>query len=132
MLSSIIFASVYMGLVFVCVVLTVLFVQQLSDSAKYRFRYQVLRQLGLSRRKISAVILKQLAAFSLCPILFAAVISGTIAVYVGWKFNFYTGTHTAAAGYFGISFLLLLMVYAVYFIVTYAGFLRNVMTGQHE
>nr|WP_296486124.1 hypothetical protein [uncultured Acetatifactor sp.] len=68
----------------------------------------------------------------MCPILFAAVISGTIAVYVGWKFNFYTGTHTAAAGYFGISFLLLLMVYAVYFIVTYAGFLRNVMTGQHE
>ncbi|MCI9142981.1 MAG: ABC transporter permease [Lachnospiraceae bacterium] len=131
-LSSIIFSFVYIGLVFVCVALTVLSVQQLSDSAKYRFRYQVLHQLGLSRREISAVILKQLAIFSLCPILSAALISGTIAIYVGWKFNFHTGTHTAAAGYFGISFLLFLVVYAVYFIVTYVGFQRNVLFEQHE
>ena len=77
-----------------------------SDSARYRFRYRVLHQIGLGQREISAVILRQLAGFYLCPILFAAVISGIIAVYVGWKFNFYTGTHTAAIGYFRISFLL--------------------------
>lgn len=131
LLSSIIFALVYMGLVFVCVALTVLSVQQLSDSAKYRFRYQVLHQIGLSRQEISGVILKQLALFYLCPILFAALVSGTIAVYVGWKFNFYTGTRTAAAGYFGISFALFLSVYAIYFVVTYVGFQRNVLMKQN-
>ena len=127
LLSSVIFALVYIGLVFVCVALTVLSVQQLSDSARYRFRYQVLHQLGLSRREISGVILRQLAGFYLCPILFAAVISGTVSVYVGWNFNFYTGTHTMAAGYFGISFLLFMAVYLVYFAVTFVGFRRNVL-----
>lgn len=130
LLSSIIFSLVYIGLIFVCVALTVLSVQQLSDSARYRFRYQVLHQIGLGHREISGVILRQLAGFYLCPILFAAVISGIIAVYVGWKFNFYTGTHTAAIGYFGISFLLFLAVYAVYFVVTYVGFCRNVLSGR--
>ncbi len=128
MLSSVIFALVYIGLVFVCVALTVLSVQQLSDSAKYRFRYQVLHQIGLGHREISRVILKQLACFYLCPILFAALISGTMAVYLGWKFNVHTGTHTMAAGYFGLAFLLFLCVYAVYFVVTYVGFLRNALT----
>lgn len=128
LLSSIIFALVYIGLVFVCVALTVLSVQQLSDSAKYRFRYQVLHQIGLGHREISKVILKQLAGFYLCPILFAALISGTVAVYVGRKFNFYTGTRTAAAGYFGLSFLLFSSIYLIYFVVTYVGFQRNVLT----
>ena len=108
--------------------LTVLSVQQLSDSARYRFRYQVLHQIGLSRKEISGVILKQLALFYLCPILFAALVSGIISVYLGWMFNFYTGTHTAAAGYFGVSFLMFLSVYGVYFAVTYVGFQRNVLT----
>lgn len=131
LLSSLIFALVYMGLVYVCVALTVLSVQQLSDSAKYRFRYQVLHQLGLSRKEISGIILKQLASYYLCPILFAAGISGTISVYLGLKFNFYTGTHTAAAGYFGISFLLFLGIYGIYFTATYMGFCRNAL-GEPE
>lgn len=132
MLSSIIFALVYMGLVFVCIALTVLSVQQLSDSARYRFRYQVLHQIGLSRRELSGVIGKQLTCFYLCPILFAAVISGTIAIYLGSKFNFYTGTHTAAAGYFGIAFLLFLAVYLIYFTVTYVGFRRNALSSDRR
>ena len=42
MLSALIFPCFYIGLVFLCVALTVLSVHQLSDSAKYRFRYLVL------------------------------------------------------------------------------------------
>ena len=44
------------------------------------------------------------------------------------EFNVHTGTHTMAAGYFGLAFLLFLCVYAVYFVVTYVGFLRNALT----
>lgn len=43
MLLPLIFPLIYIGLVFLCVALTVLSVQQLSDSAKYRFRYNVLK-----------------------------------------------------------------------------------------
>ncbi len=43
-LSAIVLPMFYMGLVFLCVALTVLAVQQFSDSAKYRFRYGVLEK----------------------------------------------------------------------------------------
>ena len=125
MLSSIVFPCFYIGLVFVCVALTVLSVQQLSDSAKYRFRYGVLSKMGLSRLEVAGVIRRQLIAYYLCPALFAAVISGIIIGFVGGKFNFYAGTRTPSAVYFGISLVLFLGVYSVYFVVTYVGFLRN-------
>ena len=126
MLSSVIFPLTYIGLVFLCVALTVLSVQQLSDSAKYKFRYQVLRQIGMGTREIAGLILRQLFVFYLCPALFAAVISGIIIGFVGGKFNLYAGTTTPVVVYFGISLVLFFGVYSVYFVVTYVGFLRNV------
>ncbi len=126
MLCSLMFPLFYIGLVFLCVAMTVLSVQQLSDSAKYKFRYKVLSQIGFGKGEISAIILKQLAAYYLCPAAFAAVIGGTIAVFVGENFNFYTGAHTAGWMYFFVAMALFFGIYAVYFAVTYIGFKRNV------
>ncbi len=47
MLASVIIPFFYIGLVFVCVAVTVLSVQQLSDSAKHKERYEVLKKLGV-------------------------------------------------------------------------------------
>ena len=126
MLSAIIFPAFYVGLVFVCVALTVLSVQQLSDSTKYRFRYDVLRKLGLDRKEISRTVQKQLFAYYLCPVLFAAGISGIIGIYMSRKFIFFTGVSTSVFQYFGIAFILFFAIYAVYFIATYVGFRRNI------
>ena len=46
LLASVIFPLFYIGVVFLCVAVTVLSVQQLSDSAKYRQRYDVLKKTG--------------------------------------------------------------------------------------
>jgi len=124
-LSTIIFPMLYMGLVFLCVALTVLSVQQLSDSAKYKFRYGVLKQIGMGTKGVAGLVLKQLVLFYLCPALFAVLISGIIAGYVGGKFNFYSGAVTPSGQYFGISFLLFFGIYLIYFAVTYVGFMRN-------
>lgn len=126
MLSSIIFPLFYIGLVFLCVALTVLSVQQLSDSAKYRFRYRVLSQIGCSGKEISGIIRKQLLAYYLCPALVALFIGGVITVYTGMKFQFYTGVHTGGILYFLMSAALFFGIYLVYFLVTYVGFKRNV------
>lgn len=126
MLSAIIFPAFYVGLVFVCVALTVLSVQQLSDSTKYRFRYDVLRKLGLDRKEISRTVRKQLVAYYLCPVLFAVGISGIIGIYMSRKFIFFTGVSTSVFQYFGIAFILFFAIYAVYFIATYVGFRRNI------
>lgn len=126
MMSCITFPCMYIGLVFLCIALTVLSVQQLSDSAKYRFRYQVLSKIGLGRREIQQTVFRQLSGYYLCPAILSAVISGIIAVYMGAGFNFYTGVSTPVLQYFAISFALFFGVYVVYFGATYVGFIRNI------
>lgn len=126
LLSTLIFPCFYIGLVFLCVALTVLSVHQLSDSAKYKFRYSVLKKMGLNRQEISMVILKQLVCYYLCPVLLACVIGGSVSVFMSGKFIFYTGIHSAVMYYFGLSFLLFFGIYGLYFITTYVSFQRNV------
>lgn len=126
MLSSVIFPLFYIGLVFLCVALTVLSVQQLSDSAKYRFRYGVLRKIGIRKKELAGVVWKQLFMYFLCPALLAAALSGIIIVYASVLFVATSGVHTSALQYFGTAFLLFFGIYAVYFTATYVGFLRNV------
>ena len=126
MLSSITFPCFYIGLVFLCAAFTVLAVQQLSDSAKYKFRYGVLEQLGLNRREKEQIIWKQLVAYYLCPALFAGVISGMISVFISYKFIFYTGVEASVIRYFVASSGLFFGIYALYFVATYVGFKRNV------
>jgi len=128
MLSTLIFPCFYIGLVFLCVALTVLSVHQLSDSARYRFRYSVLRKLGMDRRETGMVIFKQLVCYYLCPVLLASAIGGSVSVFMSGKFIFYTGIHSAAIYYFGLSFLLFFGIYGLYFVTTYVSFFRNVET----
>ena len=125
-LGSLIIPLFYIGLVFVCVAMTVLSVQQLSDAAKYKFRYDVLTKLGLGRGQIRKLILMQLAAYYLCPALLAIVISGKMILFVSSRFVDLTGVPAAAGRFFLESIALFFGIYLVYFIVTYVGFQRNI------
>lgn len=126
LLASLVIPLFYIGLVFLCVAVTVLSVQQLSDSAKYKFRYDVLAKLGLERTEINRLILKQLTAYYLCPALLAVIISGKMILQVSEIFVRETGVPTSAGMYFVASIALFFGIYLVYFIVTYIGFKRNV------
>lgn len=126
LLLCIIFPAFYIGLVFLCVALAVLSVQQLSDAAKYRFRYQVLHQLGMGRKETDHLIFRQLLWYYLCPAVFAAAISSMICAFISRKFIFYTGVHTPLFQYFGGSCLLFIGIYTVYFLITYISFKRTV------
>ena len=86
----------------------------------------MLNKLGLDRRQIRGLILKQLAAYYLCPALLAVVISGKMILYVSRVFVLETGVPVAAGGFFLKSIVLFFGIYLVYFIVTYVGFKRNV------
>jgi len=126
MLGSVIIPMFYIGLVFLCVAVTVLSVQQLSDSAKYKFRYDVLRKLGLGRTQIHGLIARQLVAYYLCPAVLAMVISGKLILYVSGIFVRETGVPLPPWAFFGKSVALFFGIYLVYFAVTYIGFQRNV------
>ncbi len=125
MLATMIIPLFYIGLVFVCVAVTVLAVQQVSDAAKYQYRYEVLSRLGLSRAAMERLIFKQLAAWYLCPALLAVVISGRMILFASDRFIMMTGVPTSVGGFFGKSVALFLGIYLVYFVVTYVEFRRN-------
>ena len=126
MLASVIMPLFYIGIVYVCVAVTVLSVQQLSDSAKYKLRYGLLAKLGLEQAQIQRLVRRQLAAYYLCPALLAIVISGKMILFVSRQFVIATGVPTMPGGFFLRSILLFFGIYLVYFVVTYVGFLRNV------
>ena len=127
LLASVMLPMFYIGLVFVCVAVTVLSVQQLSDSAKYKFRYEVLGKMGLKQKEICKNIRIQLAAYYLCPAFLAIVISGKLILTFSSFFVRTTGVTTSFPGiYFGKSILLFMGIYIVYYIVTYVVFKRNV------
>ncbi len=127
MLATMIIPLFYIGLVFVCVAVTVLAVQQVSDAAKYQYRYEVLSRLGLSRAAMERLIFKQLAAWYLCPALLAVVISGRMILFASDSFIMMTGVPTSVGGFFGKSVALFLGIYLVYFVVTYVEFRRNAL-----
>lgn len=122
---SVCFMMAYLGIVFICAALTILAVQQLSDSAKYRKRYQILQQLGLSKRETDRVVLKQLALYYFCPLCVAIILSISIGIFAGERFVYYTGVPAASAKFYGIALLVFLTIYLGYFFATYIGFTRN-------
>lgn len=126
MLASLIIPLFYIGLVFVCVAMTVLSVQQLSDSAKYKFRYDVLAKLGLERTRIRQLIRRQLAAYYLCPAALGILISGKMILFMSRGFVELTGVPVSPSSFFIKSIALFFGIYLVYYAVTYIGFIRNV------
>ena len=126
LMSTLSFPLFYIGLVFLCVAFTVLSVQQLSDSNKYKFRYQILNKLGMGKKKIRNVVAKQLFLYYLCPVILSVIISAVFILYVGRQFVIYTGIHTEWILYFGISFVSFLGIYVLYFAVTYFQFNKNI------
>lgn len=125
MFASLMIPMFYIGLVFVCVAVTVLSVQQLSDSAKYKFRYDVLKKLGLNSTRVNRLIFWQLFAYYLCPAVLAVAISSMV-LSVSQRFVSSTGVAVAHGVFFLHSIGLFLGVYSVYFVLTYVGFKRNV------
>lgn len=91
LMSTLIFPLFYIGLVFLCAALTVLAVQQLSDSSKYRYRYNLLRKLSLQEKELNRLILKQLFLYYLFPFIGALLISGGIAGHISHAFVTYSG-----------------------------------------
>lgn len=124
LMSTLSFPLFYIGLVFLCVSFTVLSVQQLSDSNKYKFRYRLLNKLGMGKKRIRITVAKQLFFYYLCPVILSAAISAGFILYAGRQFVTYTGIRTGGTFYFCISLLGFLGIYVIYFFLTYLQFVR--------
>lgn len=125
-MASIIFPLAYIGLIFIFVAMTVLSVQQFSDSSKSKFRYVILSKIGYTQKEIRKTVLHQFVLYYILPAISAIAMSIVACIYIGNAFVKYTGIDGNGLYYFLISFAIFMSVYLLYFITTYVGFIKNI------
>ncbi|MBU3091023.1 ABC transporter permease [Clostridium sp. CF011] len=121
--------GMYLGTVLLMISLTVLALQQLSDSIEHKERFKTLKKLGIDNNEINKIILKQIALYFIMPISvaiigfiicmynFEGINSKVISVFIG---------DSAFVFNIGISLAIILIIYICYFLATYYTFKRNV------
>lgn len=121
--------GIYGGAVLLMISLTVLALQQLSDSIEHKERYIVLGKLGIDQKEISRIILKQISLYYTIPILVAV-----FGFYIFFN-AFKIASKSITAAYIGdkafmfnitISLVIIIIIYFCYFITTFYSFKRNV------
>ena len=117
---------VYMSFIFSAIVGTILAIQTLSDSAKYNYRYTVLKRLGVKDEKLYKTIRKQLYVLFGVPAIYPIIISFALVYLLNRVYKSILPSPTFYLSCFGISILIFIMIYVIYFIATYFGFKRNI------
>ena len=118
--------SIYMSFIFSAIVGTILAIQTLSDSAKYNYRYTVLKRLGVNDEKIYKTIRKQLYVLFGMPALYPIIISFAIVYLLNRVYKSILPSPTFYLSCFGISIAIFIMIYVIYFVGTYFSFKRNI------
>ena len=118
----------YSAIILFVTCFTILALQQLSDSGKYKYRFRVLRNMGVEEPHIRKLILKQLAVWFGVPVILALILAGAFLVFL------IVGFHMQIAVYIGVQRLVqqLLIVLAIlgallisYFISTWVLFNKS-------
>ncbi len=94
-------SMLYGAIVLMVICLTVLSLQQLLDAGQYRYRFLVLRKLGVEEQRITKLILKQLGIWFGLPFTVAVVVAAVIITY------FIQAISAEVSAYIGLNTLLL-------------------------
>ena len=117
-LSAIVtFIGLYVGVIFLISSSAILALKSLSDCIDDKNKYRVLRQIGADEKDISKALFKQTFLFFMLPLLLAGV--HTI---VGLKFCSFILSSIGVTDLFSgfiMTFIFLLIIYGIYFIITY-------------
>ena len=124
-------AMLYGAVVLMVICLTVLSLQQLLDAGQYRYRFSVLRKLGVEERNIRKLVLKQLGVWFGLPIVVAIGVSTVVIVYflqtISAEISAYIGIDTLLLQ-IGTTVSILLLLLVGYFVSTWILFHRSIET----
>ena len=88
---------IYSAIILFVICFTILSLQQLSDSGKYRYRFQVLRNMGVEENHIRRLVLKQLGSWiSESPVMVALLISSAFILFLFIGFSIQIRTYIGA------------------------------------
>ena len=122
-------AMLYGGVVLMVICLTVLSLQQLLDAGQYRYRFSVLRRLGVEEGRIRRLVLQQLGFWFGLPVgaailvgagaagCFIAALRAEIEAYIGFG---------ALAVQLGVTAAILAVLLGCYFVSTWVLFRRAI------
>lgn len=80
-------ALIYSAIVLFVICFTILALQQLYDAGKYKYRFQVLRNMGIEEDRIHSLILKQLELWFGLPVGVSIILAGIFFVYLLFSFS---------------------------------------------
>lgn len=127
-LGALSYPLVYIGIIMLCVGITILSVQQLSDLPGYKRNYSILQKMGMSEEEAAGLIGKQIAVFYLLPYLTAILISAGFTVWISAYFVYYTGLRSPVPVYFAEALAVVTGVYGSYFLSTWTYMKREILT----
>ena len=113
------YLGLYLGITFLITAGAVLALHQLSQSSDNVKQYGLLEKLGVSKKARRGALIKQLRIYFGLPLILALVHTAVMTAAVFRNFEGLDPVVMALVAGFGV--LMVLTVYAVYFITTYLG-----------
>lgn len=122
-------SMIYGAVVLMVICLTILSLQQLLDANKYRYRFSVLRKLGVDEQRIGKLVLKQLGVWFGLPIIIAVIVATVLIIYfiqtISAEISAYIGFSTLMLQ-IGIIVGILAILLICYFISTWILFRKSI------
>ena len=123
-------AAMFYGAVILMVMcLTILALQQLLDVGQYRYRFSLLRKLGVDERDIRRLAVKQLGVWFGLPVIVAMMVSAVVVTYfmqsVSAEISAYIG-FGALLIQVAVTILILILLLVCYFISTWTLFKKSI------
>lgn len=122
-------AMLYGAVVLMVICLTILSLQQLLDADQYKYRFSVLRKLGVEEPRIQKLVLKQLGVWFGLPVLVAVIVAAVVIAYfvqsISAEISAYIGV-TALLLQAGTTVGILAGLFLCYFISTWILFSRSI------
>lgn len=126
--AMMVFPLFYLALTLAMTAATVLSVQQLSETGRYRRQFELLRKLGMDSGEIRRTLFQQLAIYYLMPIVPPVLIAIPFILDMCNKVE--PGTLVGASSppmILAVSFGLFFLVYLIYTVVAYISMKQNVL-----
>ena len=122
-------SMLYGAVVLMVICLTILSLQQLLDAGKYKYRFSVLRKMGVEEQQIGKLVLKQLGVWFGLPVLVAVIVSVVVIVYfvqmISAEISAYIGLG-ALMTQMGMTTGILVFLLICYFLSTWILFKRSI------
>lgn len=120
------FILLYIAFIFTAIVATILAIQTLSDSTKYKYHYSILSKLGVEQSQIYKTIRKQLLILFLFPVIYPIIIDISVTTSLNGLLNPVLSSEYSYLYAILYSLSLFLFIYLIYFIATYFGYKKNI------